>query len=873
MRVFLSTLSLFVSFWLSNCPVTIGAEPVRCVVEADSTLAWPRFSASRLFDGDRTGSESRWASARSPETHWVSLTLAKPVSVDRIVVHAHEQPDLVLRAAAIQVQDGDAWRSLAAVDDNDRTPIEFSFTPCKASTIRLWITDACQRDSTARLFEIELFAGNEKIGLVVSTPGSATQPRVDDQVLLDAVQPLPDSLFPAQDGNTRNGRLLGRYQRAVRRWGDVLAQRVMPVPDRPGEAYYGRGGHREDDIRPIGYAVMVNGLLWRMGRCASENSIDPGFTSERAIRYRDDAIAALRYLTASHVTGLSTCLNGKRWGNVWQSAMWTRAAGFGAWALWNELDPDVQLAAARMIEYEADRLLDHKPKSSVGGDTGAEENAWNALILSLAANMMPRHPRAKTWDGAAKKYMYNVFSVPADAEDASLGDDGLPVNSWVTTVNAHEDFTVENHGLVHMGYQKTSTAQLLENAVHYLVVGKQPPMACRHHVGDAAELLYQCAGWDGAPVYFGGNDWKIVHTQPTDLPIYAILSLVADDRRAALQEQRGLEWTGRLQAAEDGFFNVRRDLEYGGLCATRLAACYLAHAAYGAGAEPLPPEAFDEQVTGNRRLDGGRAILHRSGAKFASFAYGPKWLALTIPSGPDRTIWPHYASYLGLIDGEGPTEKLAERIHLSPPHSGNGFWVVGRLRRCEGNVQHDFAFVSPDSDVTLYVERIRCLSGFQTTTCETGIVGHEYDIGSNRRMLWGRFGSLEVKGTGGAEKSHELVTDWLNVGNRIGYVVKRLPKSQNVVRYHDLSKGSGRVPKLQEWFSLIGNAEKTVAAGDQWACVVTYPNRRAEAMEALADGARFQKTGDSVRVSAPLGGMGESATIRVDFSTANVSHE
>ena len=50
MRVLLSTLSLFVSFWLGEYPATIGAEPVRCVVEVDSTLAWPRFSPSRLFD-------------------------------------------------------------------------------------------------------------------------------------------------------------------------------------------------------------------------------------------------------------------------------------------------------------------------------------------------------------------------------------------------------------------------------------------------------------------------------------------------------------------------------------------------------------------------------------------------------------------------------------------------------------------------------------------------------------------------------------------------------------------------------------------------------------------------------------------------------
>jgi hypothetical protein len=875
MRTFLSTLLLVAA----AAQAVKSTETVRCTVQADSILASPRFTPLRLFDGDITDPESRWASSRSPEPHWVSCTFARPISIDRVVIHSHTEPDLVLRAAAIQVHEAGTWRTVASVEANDRTPVEFSFPPCETETFRLWITDACRRDSTVRLFEIELFAGGQPIKPAISQPALVTRSRIDDQTLLDSVYPLPDSLFPVPDEDDRNRGLLAAYARAMARWGEVLAERIEPVPDRPGQAFYGLGGNGEDDVRPIGYAVMVNGLLWRMPTTSTvsnssptaENRADSEQSSRgRADRYRADALAALRYLTASHVTGPSTCLNGKKWGNAWQSAMWTRAAGVGAWALWNELDRKLQLAAARMIEHEADRFLDQSPKSSVARDTGAEENAWNALILSLATSMMPRHPRAAAWDCAAKRYLYNVFSVPADAQDASPGDDGRAINAWVTTVNAHADFTVENHGLVHIGYQKTSVAQLLENAVHYLAVGRQPPAACRHHVSEASELLYQCAGWDGAPVYFGGNDWKIVHTQPTDLPIYAVLSIVAGDRRAALQEQRGLEWVARLQAAEDGFFNVRRDLEYGGACATRLAACYLAHAAAGPGTEPLPADQFDQQMTGIRHLEGGRAMLHRSAEKFASFAFGPKWLALTLPSGPDRTVWPHFASCLGLIDGEAPTEKQAEQIRLSPPPYSDGFWVVGRLNRCGGKIRHDFAFISPAAGVTVYVQRLRCQEGFQPVTCETGIVGHEYDIGSNHRTLFGRFGTLALQGTGGEEKTHELATDWLNLGNRVGYVVKRFPESNNVVRYHDLTGGTGRVPKLQEWFSLIGNTDEPLSSKVQWACIVTYPNRSAEETERLPEGVQFLAEADAATVSFVPSAGNRLETYRVDLRDANV---
>lgn len=836
-----------------------GTEPVLCAVEADSTLASPRFAPFRLFDGKTTDPDSRWASARSAEPHWVALSFAEPVSVDRVAVYAHPEPDLLLRGAEFQILRGEAWQTVATVKTNDKTPIEFTFPRYETKAARLWITDACRHDSTARLFEIELFDRGKPIKLTVSRPDRVTRPRIDDQALLDSVRPLPDSLFPAPNEKDRKGRLLAAYRRAIVRWGEVLAERIVPLPGRTGQAYYGLGGSREDDVRPIGYAILVNGLLWRMEGAG------------QADRCRTDAVAAMRYLTQSHVTGPSTCLDGNQWGDAWQSAMWTRAAGLGAWALWHELDRDLQLAVARMIEFEADRFLDQPPKSSINRDTGAEENAWNALVVSLAANMMPGHPRAGDWELAAKRYMYNVFSVPADADDTSPGDDGQAVNVWVTTVNAHPDFTVENHGLVHMGYQKTSIAQLLENAVHYLAVGRQPPAACMHHVNDATELLYRCSGWDGAPVYFGGNDWKIVHTQPTDLPIYTVLSIVAGDRRAALQEVRGLEAVERIQAAEEGFFNVRRDLEYGGLCASRLAACYLVHAAHGPGAEPLQPDEFDRQMTGAWHLEGGRAMLHRTPQKFASFAFGPKWLALTLPSEPDRAVWPHFASYLGLIDGEVPSEMQAEPIHLSPPPYDNGFWVVGRLNRCGGKVRHDFAFISPAADVTVYVQRLRYQEGFHPASQETGVVGHEYDIGMNRRTFFGRFGSLAIQGTGGEEKIHELATDWFNVGGRIGYVVKRLPQTNNVVRFHDLTGGSGRVPKLQEWFSLIGDASDTsIPEGEQWACVVTCPNRSAEETESMVDRVRLESDGDRGTISIPTCGPEAFGVSWIDFREGNV---
>ena len=302
--------------------------PLVCSIRADSVLAVPRFAAQKLLDGGATDVESRWASARTSEPHWVALRFDRPVAIDRVVVHGHHEADLVLRSAELQVAAGDAWETVAEVSDNEQAVVELRCPHRQSDAVRLWITEACRRDSTARLFEIELFCGEEPIAIAArqeSNRAAPAVPKVPDDVLLASVSPIPERVFKPPGGDPRNHRLLDAYHRAVSAWADVLAGRVEPVPGRPGECYYGRGGHREDDVRPIAYAAMVNALLSRID--PPSQPVDEGVRRQR----REEAIAALGYLTASHVTGEAACLDGKPWGNAWQSAMWTRAAGMAEW--------------------------------------------------------------------------------------------------------------------------------------------------------------------------------------------------------------------------------------------------------------------------------------------------------------------------------------------------------------------------------------------------------------------------------------------------------------------------------------------------------------------------------------------------------------
>lgn len=703
------------------------------------------------------------------------------------------------------------------------------------------------REAGLGLFLCLIVAGTARPG----EPSAAAPPGP----LTVTVRPISPEVLAPRPSAPASVELIEKYYGSIHQWGGIVAKQVQPVAGHPGWCYLGLPEHTENDVRPTAYAAMVLGFL--------SNYQPPRSRADRndAEKWREAAVGLLRYLTAAHVSGGGSCVNGKPWGNQWQSAMWARAAGMAGWFLWDDLGQDLQAAVVRLVEFEADRFLRQAPKSSLRNDTGAEENAWNALITSLACNMMPAHPRAKDWEEASIRYLYNTFSVAADAKDATPGDGGRPIKEWVTTVNAHDDFTVENHGLVHMGYLKNAVSELEENALPWLIAGRKVPAACGHHQCEVFELLIDCMAWDGGPVYFAGTDWKSYHEHCCEIVLYTMLSLLTADRRAAFLERTALEWLTRQQQAEGGYYNVRRDLEYGGLCATRLIVCCLAHGLMGPPPEPITAAEFDRLATGTRQLAAGKTVVHRTPGKFASFTWAQKRMGLALPRDGTWVIWPHFASYLGIFDGRDSSYRNArlEDIHMDV--QSDGFRVSGALLRCNGKLVQDFCYASPPGDYTVYIERLQAERDFLPKSRETGVIGLEYPLGSNRRVLYGPWGALKTKGYGGQAKIHNLHGDWLNIDNQIGYVVLRTDGRPNVIRYHDESQGSGRVPQLQEWISLVSEPDSEPPANASWDCVVTFLNQTAKETERWATRVQF-----SVQDRQAKCVIGEE-TLAIDFST------
>src|SRR5262249_5556426 len=148
------------------------------------------------------------------------------------------------------------------------------------------------------------------------------------------------------------------------------------------------GRSDESGVRSITCMVLANGALLKY--CDISNQ------AERE-EYKSKTLAALRYLLSTHVTGTQKCTDGKKWGNSWQSALWTANFTFGAWLIWSDLDRQLQKDVERVIAFESDRFLNTKPPRGSFNDTKAEENGWNLSCIATAVNMFPNHPHHAAW--------------------------------------------------------------------------------------------------------------------------------------------------------------------------------------------------------------------------------------------------------------------------------------------------------------------------------------------------------------------------------------------------------------------------------------------------------------------------------------------
>jgi hypothetical protein len=142
--------------------------------------------------------------------------------------------------------------------------------------------------------------------------------------------------------------------------------------------------------------------------------------------------------------------------------------------------------AASILEQEADARLGadlpyrNSPgvggpdpfDSSATGDTRAEENAWEAVVLAAAANFLADHPHAAEWDRKARQLAYDAITRPSDPPDAF----------GVKTTTVPEDLALANHAKFPNPYYMAATLFLLrQGALCYRLTGRPVPEEFEHN--------------------------------------------------------------------------------------------------------------------------------------------------------------------------------------------------------------------------------------------------------------------------------------------------------------------------------------------------------------------------------------------------------
>ncbi len=543
----------------------------------------------------------------------------------------------------------------------------------------------------------------------------------------------------------------------------------------PAAGYWGDGvSGGNEGIRTVASMVLACGTLLKY---------DDGLSDRQRRELLAKATAAIQYATVTHVTGTQKCADGKHWGATpkfgpesWQSGMWTGTLAFGAWLMWDKLEPASQQGIERVIAWEDDILVKRRPPTGLWLDTKAEENGWEAPCLVLGELMFPSHPHAAAWHETALEYLMNTLCTADDLHDTNLVD-GRAVNQWVRGANLQPDFTLENHNIFHPSYVACSSYFLTQAEMYYAYAGRPIPQAATHHLMDTWRMFQTIILPWGEAAYPQGMDWEL-HNLPF-LNLFATLGTHEKDPLAARMEERSLQYIRAWQVMRRGDLAVpgsQLGITRHAICAEQAAYGYLAHKVFGPATKELTARAAaaqDQGVWEYRYVD---FIAHRTGKKFVSFSWKNRIMGLLVPIGEGHEGNPEFTVPIanGLVGsfeltprGDAKTTVLEHAWKKTP----DGFETTGTLLLNGGRLKQTLKLTSIGEQTVVYDDRVMALSDVSVQG-ERGVpVGIENDeITGGTRLVCDQ-GGQTVFDRQKPRQPIDFPGSWVNVDDRLGVVM------------------------------------------------------------------------------------------------------
>jgi hypothetical protein len=521
----------------------------------------------------------------------------------------------------------------------------------------------------------------------------------------------------------------------------------------------------------------------------------------------DRALRALRFSLGSHHTGDGSCTDGTRWGHTWISGLGVERMMYGVELLRPHLDERDLADLERVLTSEADWLLtQHRPEPEpVLGDLWAasgmndpESNIWNGALLWRAAELYPAHPHAPDWRERGRLFLMNGVSVPADAVDDRVVD-GRRVRDWHRGANFFPDFALDHHGYLNVGYMVICLSNAAILHFDLAAAGLTAPEALHHHQGELWQVVRRMIFSDGRLARIGGDSRvRYAYCQEYLLPtlLYAADRWGDPHAKELLTAQLGLIEIEHRENDDGSFYGKRlahlaraspyyyTRLESDRACALGMVAAYLPHTTFpGPGAS-----SFEDSVAGTWCAPEHGAVLHRSGRRFASFAwraYGLTQGMCQPPDAGDLAEWQLNLAPEVRILGDPWTggKPSRELIHHEIHQFDGGFVTSGAVH--EGvnlNIAEGWSG-GPAATTQLVVAALpddRTVVGIQLCRAAdwwvylSSLKGLHLNIPNQlyngyRRLVSGDGGDVVLERPG-ADVTVNLNSRWANVDGRLGVV-------------------------------------------------------------------------------------------------------
>jgi hypothetical protein len=218
------------------------------------------------------------------------------------------------------------------------------------------------------------------------------------------------------------------------------------------------------------------------------------------------------------------------WRGAWQGPLWAADLGLATLLLRADLRRPTRLAVRRVVAAEANRVAaEAVPYYRRGGviltpgDTKAEENAWNAKLLAVALELLPRHRNRRAWARKTGELVVSALARPQDARGRyrRLLRGGSNINS---------DYTVTNHGIrEHPDYAAAVLGLTAFHALLARLADRQAPHAAILNHRGIYRRLTRSYRRDGT-IRRGWDD-PLVESRPPF--VFAVVDLQAQQLRYA----------------------------------------------------------------------------------------------------------------------------------------------------------------------------------------------------------------------------------------------------------------------------------------------------------------------------------------------------